>query len=296
MNGLAHAALQSMTGFGTAEGTTERVAWRWELRSVNGRGLDLKFKLPTGTESLEPGLRAALRSLHRGSVNVSLRIERLEIPQALTIDEEALAAAAKAIERVRAVIHCDPPRPESVLAMRGVLSSPQPETSLADDELAAMRKTFDAALSALLDARLREGERVAAILRGRCEEMIGRVARVRQSTAGTRDQMAERLRAQLGDLLSDHVSDERLAQEAAMLAIRADVTEELDRLGVHTHSFTELMAQGGAAGRRLEFLTQELMREASTLTAKLHTAELKNEGLDLKEMIDSLREQVLNLA
>lgn len=289
-------SLQSMTGFGAAEGATGTTSWRWELRSVNGKALDAKFKLPQGTESLEDHVRRGLRQLQRGSVNVSLRIERKDTAVPLVVDEEALAAAARAIRTVETVIDCDKPRPEAVLAMRGVLVTPTMETGFSDEELAAIAASFDEALAALLSARLKEGERVGLLLQERCADMQIRITNVREQTKGAREQIAERLRAQLGELLAQHVAEDRLAQEAALLAIRADVTEELDRLTVHTQSFKELLAKGGAAGRRLEFLTQELMREASTLTAKLHTAELKNEGLDLKELVDSLREQVLNLA
>ncbi|MEM9810927.1 MAG: YicC/YloC family endoribonuclease [Pseudomonadota bacterium] len=288
--------LQSMTGFGAAEGSVGPVHWRWELRSVNGRSLDMKFRMPSGTEALEPDLRGTLRCLHRGTVNASLKLDREAVMEAFSIDEEGLSAAISAIEKVRARTSCADPRPEAILSMRGVLATPAPEISLTEDELTAISAGFSDALDALLIARKSEADRVAALLHARCQDIAARVRKLREKTSSTRDQMAERLRGQLGALLADHVSEERLAQEAAMLAIKADVTEELDRLDVHTNSFRALLEAGGAAGRRLEFLTQELMREASTLTAKLHSAALKNDGLDLKELVDSLREQVLNIA
>lgn len=288
--------LQSMTGYGAAEGHGEGIAWRWELRSVNGRGLDAKFRLPAGTEGLEPALRPRLGVLHRGTVNANLRIEREDTPAALTIDEDGLAAAVAAIGKVRTAIDCAKPRPEAVLGMRGVLVAAPLENQVTDAQLALLADSFGTALAALREARRAEGARVAAVLEERCRDMTRRVETVRRKTLGAREQIAGRLRQQLGELLSEHVTPERLAQEAAILAIRADVTEELDRLAVHATSFAELLAAGGAVGRRLEFLSQELMREASTLTAKLHSAELKHEGLDLKELIDGLREQVLNLA
>ncbi|GGY42585.1 YicC/YloC family endoribonuclease [Parvularcula lutaonensis] len=288
--------LQSMTGYGASEGEAGSIKWRWELRTVNGRGLDAKFRLPPGAEALEPDIRSALRVLHRGTVNISLKLDRAEAASALVIDEEALAAAAKAIGRVQEVITCDPPRPEAVLQMRGVLTTPATDNGLTPKELASLKGGFEEALAALLASRRAEGDRVRKLLEERCAEMARNIAAIREKTATTREQIAERLKAQLGELLADQVAPERLAQEAAMLAIRADVTEELDRLDVHTASFRELLKSDGAAGRRLEFLTQELMREASTLTAKLHTAHLKNDGLDMKELIDGLREQVLNIA
>ncbi len=289
-------ALQSMTGFGAAEGASETASWRWELRSVNGKSLDAKFKLPQGAESLEQFVRTELRKLQRGTINISLRIEKKDTVVPLVVDDEGLAAAMRAIGKVQQAIDCAKPRPEAVLSMRGVLAAPTMETALSDEDLAQISASFEEALAALLGARTKEGARVGTLLKDRCSNMLSRVDNVREQTKDAREKIAERLRAQLGELLAQHVEDDRLAQEAAMLAIRADVTEELDRLSVHTRSFQDLLAKGGAAGRRLEFLTQELMREASTLTAKLHTAELKNEGLDLKELVDSLREQVLNLA
>ncbi len=288
--------LQSMTGFGAAEGASGSVNWRWELRSVNAKGLDLKFRLPTGTEVLEPDLRTELRVLHRGTVSANLKLEREESAQAFCIDEDALDAAISAVAHVRSKTTCADPRAEAILSMRGVLSAPAPETTLSEEELAGLHAGFATALDALLLARRQEAGRIGAVLDERCEDMAKRLTAIREKTKGAREQIAERLRTQLGELLAEHVSEDRLAQEAAMLAIKADVTEELDRLEVHTTSFRELLSKGGAAGRRLEFLTQELMREASTLTAKLPSASMKSDGLDLKELVDSLREQVLNIA
>ena len=287
--------LQSMTGFGASEGDLGLLVWRWELRSVNGKTLDVKFRMPTGTEALEPALRQKLRVLHRGSVTAGLRVERDTTHEVLKVDEAALAAAAAALNKVRQFIDCERPRPEAVLAMRGVLAAPT-DTTLSAAQLDAIAGGFDTALAALLAARREEGARTAALLADRCRDLDARVAAIRERTKDTRDQIAARLKQQIADLLRDQVTEERIVQEAAMLAIRADVTEELDRLGVHAKAFAELLSADGSAGRRLEFLTQELMREATTLTAKLHTAELKGEGLDLKELIDGLREQVLNIA
>lgn len=296
MSDGATAALQSMTGFGVAEGGSETLGWRWELRSVNGRGLDLKIKLPVGTDPLESKIREAGRALGRGNAQISLKLDRSEALTGLVVDDEALAAAAAAISKVQLAVDCDKPRPEAILAMRGVLAPPANDLALTDADLNMLEASFREGLEALLQARRTEGARIASFLTKRCEDMAARVIAIRDELGGARDQMAERLRTQLGELLAEHVSPDRIAQEAAMLAIKADVSEELDRLEVHLTSFTELLASGGAPGRRLEFLTQELMREASTLTAKLPSAELKNRGLDLKEMVDSLREQVLNLA
>lgn len=290
------ASLQSMTGYGAAEGDAGPFVWRWELRSVNGKGLDLKFRIPAGLEGLEQGLRQRLRDLHRGSVSINLRMEREASEEPLRVDEEALAAVAAALNKVRQYVDCDKPRPEAILAMRGVLSAPPPEFVLTELHRQRLIESFDQALAAHVEARRDEGSRIVNVLRERCSMLQSLTESIRQQTLDTREQLAERLRSQLADLLAEHVADERLAQEAALLAIKADVSEELDRLAVHAQAFLELLSADGAAGRRLEFLTQELMREASTLTAKLHSAELKGQALDLKELVDSLREQVLNIA
>ncbi|MEM1379221.1 MAG: YicC/YloC family endoribonuclease [Pseudomonadota bacterium] len=295
MSARAGFTLQSMTGFGLAEGDLQHCVWRWELRSVNGKGLDVKFRLPPGTEAMEPDLRQKLRVLHRGTINVSLRLERDANADLLRVDESALAAAAAALNKVRQYIDCDRPRPEAVLNMRGVIATPD-DKGLDDYQRGAIVAGFDTAIAALLEARQTEGGRIVAVLKERCNDINAKVISLRTKTADTREQLVARIKAQISDLMADSVAEDRIAQEAAMLAIRADVSEELDRLDVHTKAFRDLLDTDGSVGRRLEFLTQELMREASTLTAKLHSAELKSEGLDLKELVDGLREQVLNLA
>ena len=288
--------LQSMTGYGAAEGDAGAFVWRWELRSVNGKGLDLKFRMPTGLEALEQGLRRKLRDLHRGAVSINLRMDRETSEEPLRVDEDALAAVAAALNKVRQYVDCDKPRPDAILAMRGVLSAPQSDLELSDHHKERLIETFDQALAAHLAARRQEGGRIVEVLKERCAKLQNLTTSISEQTLDARDQLAERIRSQIAELLAEHVTEERVAQEAALLAIKADVSEELDRLGVHAQAFIDLLGTDGAAGRRLEFLTQELMREASTLTAKLHTAELKSQALDLKELVDSLREQVLNIA
>lgn len=296
MNQSAPEGIQSMTGFGAAEGEAPgSVSWRWELRSVNGKNLDIKFRMPSGTEALEPALRQRARVLWRGTVNAGLRIGQQAAGAFPAVDDAALASAAAAIDKVRQSIDCEKPRPEAILALRGVLSGPQ-DIPLTEKQQEAVRDGFDEALQRLVDARRQEGGRIVEVLGARCDELVATARSIRQRTANTREAIAERLRSQLGELLSRDIAEDRLAQEAALLAIRADVTEELDRLDAHGDAFRELLSRDAPVGRRLEFLTQELMREATTLTSKLHTADLKSAGLDLKEQVDGLREQVLNVA
>jgi uncharacterized protein (TIGR00255 family) len=285
-----------MTGFGAVEGEAEGASFRWEIRSVNGKGLDAKMRLPQGCEHLEPVLKKRLAPLHRGTVNVSLRLNREEAEAPLVLDEDALALAADAIRRVRAAVECDLPRPEAILAMRGVFAPAVAEKSLPEKLTDALVRSFDEAAAALRSARLAEGSEITAVLNERLSVMDRLVKEARQGAVDARQELLARLRAQVEEIAPSVVSDERIAQEVVVLAMKADVSEELDRLGVHLGAFAETLTKGGAVGRRLEFLTQELMREASTLTVKLPNAELKTIGLDLKEHVDSLREQVLNLA
>ncbi|MEO0700411.1 MAG: YicC/YloC family endoribonuclease, partial [Pseudomonadota bacterium] len=158
-----------MTGYGAAEGAAGAVSWRWELRSVNAKGLDIKFRVPSGTEVLEPDLRTELRVLHRGTVSANLKLDREDNEMAFSIDDDALDAALAAIEKVRSKVSCADPSPEAILAMRGVLSAPPPETAMSEEELASLHAGFATALDALLLARRQEAARIAAVLDERCE-------------------------------------------------------------------------------------------------------------------------------
>ncbi|MEM1410648.1 MAG: YicC/YloC family endoribonuclease, partial [Pseudomonadota bacterium] len=228
------AHIQSMTGFGTADGEMSGLSWRWELRSVNGKGLDIKFRIPSGIEGLETDLRKKIRALHRGSILVSLRIERPSGEETFEVNEEALAALAASFSKIRQYIDCDKPRPEAILTLRGVLSSQTSERELPPEARDAILDSFEEALARLISAREEEGRRVAEILQQRLATLADKVMAISGQTTSIRDELAARLKAQLPTLLAEHVTEERLAQEAALLAIKADVSEEVDRLNVHT--------------------------------------------------------------
>lgn len=287
-----------MTGFARGEGASGDTRWTWELKSVNGRGLEPRFRLPPGLDFLEQDLRRALNEkFSRGSFNAFLSLKGAAVEGGLAVNRAALASAIALIEEIRGRIPCDPPRPESILALRGVVDV---QSSLDDeDERAALGARlvagFTETAEALLQSRRREGEALERLILELLAEIESLSAAARAAAdaamAGTRD----RFQAQLADLLSSSFSEERLAQEAAALAVKADVREELDRLAAHIESARALIAKGGAAGRQLDFLTQELNREANTLCSKAQDMGLKRIGLDLKTAVDRMREQVQNV-
>jgi uncharacterized protein (TIGR00255 family) len=289
-----------MTGFARTEGLADAIAWRWELRSVNGRGLDLRFRLPNSCEALEPGLRAeAGRLLKRGTVTANLHLQRQE-SQGLTIDTAQLDRVLALAEALAARIPGAPPlRPEALLALPGVLRMAQTgETeAIPASLLCAARAGFNQAVAALAQARCEEGSRLRAILLTQLDEIAQLHAAASAEAAAQPAAIAARLRAQIGALLQDdsRVPEERLAQEIVLIAARADVREELDRLAAHLDAARALLLEGAAIGRRFDFLVQEFNREANTLCSKSSATALTAIGLRLKTTIEQLREQVQNV-
>lgn len=291
--------ISSMTGFARVEGAHGDRRWTWELKSVNGRGLELRARLPQGFDSLEPSLRKALQEvLNRGSVNASLSLVSESAESAYKVNDKALAVAIAAVEQVRASVKCDPPRAEGILALRGVMEPADADES--DEERTALNeaivKSFSDAAKALGVARAKEGAAMADVLSGQLDEVEKLTASAAASAATTPEALRARIAAQLEELLAGApVPEERLAQEAALLAVKADVREELDRLTSHVAAGRALLKEKGPVGRQLDFLTQEFNREANTLCSKASDMALKRIGLDLKKVIDQMREQVQNI-
>ncbi len=293
-------SLASMTGFGRAAGQGQGLGWTWELRSVNGRGLDLRVRLPPGWDALEPALRETSgRVLKRGNVTANLTIKRESEPRLIPDPaalEQALSLALALAERIPG---SPPPRAEALLALPGVLRPAAADLDEGPSQPAAdmLRAGFQAALEALLAARWAEGGRLAAVLDGLLDEIATLHA---AATAEAADQPAMH-RARLMDNLTamlratPSLPEERIAQEVALLAARSDVREELDRLGAHIAAARALLAEGAAVGRRLDFLVQEFNREANTLCAKSASVALTATGLKLKAAVEQLREQVQNI-
>ncbi|MEQ9609439.1 MAG: YicC/YloC family endoribonuclease [Kiloniellaceae bacterium] len=292
--------VHSMTGFARRDGGDATVSWTWEVKSVNGRSLDVRARLPQGYESLDPVVRSAVTAAcSRGNLQVNLAMKRGSAPLQLQVNEELLQQVLDLMARLEARTQAAPPRLDGILGLRGVLEAVEEEESPEDQEirLAALREDLDAALQALLAMRAAEGARLLGMARGHLDE-IERLAKAARSCAATQPEtLRQRLKEQLAALVEEStgVAEERLAQELAILAGKADVREELDRLAAHVEAARELLDQGGAVGRKLDFLCQEFNREANTLCSKSADVELTRIGLDLKSSIEQLREQIQNI-
>jgi uncharacterized protein (TIGR00255 family) len=291
--------LASMTAFARTEGAAADLAWTWELRSVNGRGLDLRLRLPSGWDSLEPALRdAAGKVLKRGNVTANLTV-KLENEPRLVADPAALEQALNLALDLHARIPGSPvPRAEALLSLPGVLRSAQGDE--ADGRAGAKAEVlagFAQALTALVAARQAEGARLAATLAGLLREIaaLREQAAVEASDqpAAQRTRVMENLQTLLREAPS--LPEERIAQEVALLAARSDVREELDRLASHIQAAHVLLYEAANVGRRFDFLVQELNREANTLCSKSASVVLTATGLKLKATIEQLREQVQNI-
>jgi len=297
--------LNSMTGFGRAEGAEGAYRWRWELRSVNGKGLDCRFRLPSGFEALEPRFRDTLgKHIRRGNCQAALVLEATSPTTSVQVNKSVAAqvlAAAKQLAEI-AVEHgvdLSPPTVEGLLAIRGVLET---QEDVEDDAARAslenaLLASFASAASSLAVARGDEGRKLTAIVEGQIETIAKLTEAAAASPCNNEATFKARLKNQIAELLDASVglTEERLAQEAALLATKADIREELDRLRVHVAQARDLIASGEPVGRRLDFLTQEFNREANTLCSKSSDVSLTRIGLDLKAVIDQLKEQVQNV-
>lgn len=291
--------LASMTGFARTEGAEDGLSWAWELRSVNGRGLELRFRLPAGFDVLEALLReAAGRALRRGNVSANLAIrreERSRLQPDPAATEDVLRAALDLAARIPGA---PPPRAEALLALPGVLRpAAAGEEGVSPPQLAAVRAGFTAALTELGAAREGEGARLASVLAAQLDEIAALRKQAEAESAGQPAQQRARMMESVAALLRDQpgLPEERIAQEVALLASRSDVREELDRLASHLAAARALLAEGVAVGRRYDFLVQEFVRETNTLCAKSASVALTATGLRLKAVIEQMREQVQNV-
>ena len=292
-------ALASMTGYARAHGGVPGVAFSIEIKSVNARGLDIRMRATPGYDVLEPEVRRRISTaLTRGAVTVNLNIDREGEGGRVTVNHQALEAVLAAIKEIGNVAP-SPPTPDGILALKGVLEQHDAPLDADTEERLhlAIYEAVDLALSDLRTARQAEGVHLKDILLGQVDE-IARLRALAEAHPGrSRDAVLARLKEQIADLmaLSTGFSEDRLQQEALLLATKADIREELDRLKAHIASARQLLAEGGPAGRKLDFLSQEFNREANTLCSKSNAVELTAIGLDLKAVIDQFREQVQNL-
>jgi uncharacterized protein (TIGR00255 family) len=289
-----------MTGFARAQGAEGGYSWTWEIKSVNARGLDVRFRLPTGFDHLEVEARGRIaEKLRRGSLNVGLALVRPPRLPAIEVNREALDRLVARSVEVGQSYDSPTPRIELFLQVPGVLVSATTEES--EEERARLEARllagFDQALARLADMRAGEGGRLAVVVHGHLDRIEALRRAAADAVGDVPALMAKRLREQIDALLGGDkpVGEDRLAQEIALLAAKADVREELDRLDAHIAAARELMAGGGAVGRRFDFLCQEFNREANTLCSKSADIALTRVGLDLKAAIEQLREQVQNI-
>lgn len=294
--------IHSMTAFASQTGTLGPVSWNWDMRGVNARGLDLRLRLPDGLEPVERALRAALtQALGRGNVTVNLRLQRDEAQAALAIDEAQLDRVLKALDTVqeRAFamgVTLGQPTAADVLAQRGVVVAGKAEDDNAD-LIKALTADIAPLVSAFVQMRAGEGEALQSVI----AEQLDRIATLTTAAASAAADRAPVVRANLTAALQrvlediETVEEARIAQELALLAVKSDVTEEIDRLQAHVAAARDLLAQSGPVGRKFDFLSQEFNREANTLCAKAQSAPLTGIGLDLKAVIDQMREQIQNV-
>lgn len=290
------AQIASMTGFARAAGTTGAVQWAWEVRSVNGRGLDVRVRVPAGYEAVGETARIALqKTLSRGQIQLSLTMTRSEGAPKVRINETLLANLAQAVARVPRPEGVAPATMDGLLGIRGVVEAEEEASSDADSLNRDLTEGVVRLVADLVEARRAEGRQLEEVVSGQ----VARIAALTQAAEDEPSRRPEAVRARLTaavESLSNTALDpERLHQEAVLLAAKADVREELDRLRAHGAAARDLLAAGGPIGRRLDFLAQEFGREANTLCAKAGEIGLSRIGLDLKAVVEQFREQVQNI-
>jgi len=293
-------ALSSMTGFARGHGVAGAYAWSWELKSVNAKGLDLRLRLPPGWDAVEGPVRSsAAQALARGNVYGTLTAERKGVAPIVRVNEPVLNAVLATLKGLAGRVEAAEPRLDGILSLKGVIEVLD-EDEREDDRRAAEAAViagFQQTVAELAAMRRREGETLGRILAQRLAE-IGALAARADAAPGRRP---EAIKARIAELVatlldaSNRFDPDRLHQEAILIASKADIREELDRLASHVAQAQRLIADGGAVGRRLDFLAQELNREANTLCAKSNDVELTNIGLELKSVVEQFREQVQNL-
>ena len=293
-------ALSSMTGFARSHGVSGSYAWSWETKSVNAKGLELRLRLPPGFDAVEIPVRTkAAEMLSRGNVYATLSVSREGAAPVVRINEPVLNAILNAVGQLSGRVDAEKPRLDGLLALKGVVDVTDAEQSEEEKAAAedAIVKGFVQGLKGLVDMRRHEGEAIGRVLSARLDEMAALAQRADAAPGRQPDAVKRKLAEQVAVLLetSGRFDADRLHQEAILLAAKADIREELDRLAAHVAQARKLMNGGGAIGRRLDFLSQELNRETNTLCAKSNDVELTNIGLELKSVVEQFREQVQNL-
>ncbi|MEM9308883.1 MAG: YicC/YloC family endoribonuclease [Pseudomonadota bacterium] len=291
-----------MTGFASATGNLAPYSWSWELRAVNGKGQDLRLRVPDWVEGLEPQLRKKLAAgTQRGTVTLSLKLAREEGVGALRVNSAHLNAMLGALSQIEDAamnvgVSLAPSKATDIAALRGVLDASDNEETLTP-LLHTLLREADNLIASFNDMRAEEGRALADVLRGQLDEIEGLTAKAQKCATARQQETCETLKRNLDRLLdnADGLDEARLTQELALIAVKSDVTEEIDRLAAHVVAARELLKGGGPVGRKLDFLMQEFNREANTLCAKAQNTDLTRIGLSLKALIDQMREQVQNV-
>lgn len=292
----------SMTAFASRTGSHGQASWNWEMRGVNARGLDLRLRLPEGIDGLEARLRGALtKALARGNVTVNLRLTREDSAGGVTLDEAQLDGVLSALDAIqdRAFamgVTLGQPTAADVLTQRGVLVSGKSD-DISDDLVKALLDDIDPLVAAFVAMRQSEGALLHKVVSDQLNQIEALTTAAAEAAAARAPQVQANLTTALRRVLEDvaEIEEARIAQELALLAVKSDVTEEIDRLQAHVQAARDLLADGGPTGRKLDFLAQEFNREANTLCAKAQSAPLTAVGLDLKAVIDQMREQIQNV-
>ncbi len=293
-------ALSSMTGFARSQGETGVYAFEWELKSVNAKGLDLRLRLPAGWDGVEPFARKrGAEALSRGTVYANLTVKRANAAPEIRVNEDLLSSVMKVAGDLSSRLGAAPPTVDGLLAIKGVLDVVEPQESEADRQAAeaAIMAGFESALKSLVAMRRHEGEALRQILLQRLDEIAVLAKRADAAPGRHPDAIKARLSDQIATLLdtSERFDADRLHQEALMMAARADIREELDRIAAHVAQARDMLGKGEAVGRRLDFLAQEFNREVNTTCSKANDLELTNLGLEMKSVVEQFREQVQNL-
>ncbi len=292
--------ISSMTGFARSSGEHQGLFWQWEIKSVNGKALDVRLRLPQGFEALEAPVRAALATgFRRGNLQVSLSVSGEIARETVRLNQEILDRLVAAGEVLRERIGGEALRADVLLSIKGVVEV----TTLPEDEAqverrhAAMLESFAEVLAALAVARREEGARLHAVI----SAQVARIAELAEAARANPARSVEAIRARLAEQVArlmevgPALDPDRLHQEAVIAYTRADIQEELDRLASHVEAAQALLASHEAIGRKFDFLAQEFNREANTLCSKASDRTLTAIGLDLKTLIDQMREQVQNI-
>jgi uncharacterized protein (TIGR00255 family) len=293
-------ALSSMTGFARSHGISGSYAWAWEVKSVNAKGLEVRLRFPAGWDAIETPVRARTAELlSRGTIQGTLTVTREGVLPVVRVNEAVLSAVIETMRDLAERIEASPPTLDGILAMKGVVEVTDQDENEDERRTAelALIAGFAATLESLAAMRRHEGVALGALLNARLDEIATLTARAEATPGRRAEAIKARLAEQIATILgtSDRFDPDRLHQEALLMASRADIREELDRLVAHVAQVRGLLKQGGAVGRRLDFLAQELHRESNTLCAKANDLELTNIGLELKSVVEQFREQVQNL-